>query len=285
MHSLTRNLGKMEKIQTQLSTGKMINKPSDDPVGLSYAMRYRSELTANEQYQRNLDSAVSWLDFSETTVRQSVDVLQRVRELTVQGANGTNPPEALKAIAAEIDQLKEQLREIANSRFNGKYVFNGQKTDQKPYPEPDSYLTSTFDTGDINFELSRSVVVKVNNNAGEVFGERHQIDNVFATLEHISAGLKRGSRTAVQEGLGRLDTRVDKVLERLADLGARRNRVDLIDNRLKESNTNVQSLISKTEDADIAAVITNLKTEENVYQATLSAGARIIRPSLLDFLR
>ncbi len=275
----------MEKIQRQLATGKMISKPSDDPVGLSYSMRFRSELTANDQYQRNLDSAVSWVDYSETTIGQAAQVIQRARELAVQGANGPNPQDALNSIAAEIDQLQEQLREIANSRFNGKFVFNGQKTDQAPYPDQNSYLSSTFDSGKISFELSRGVVVDVNMHAGEIFGEAGEGDNIFNVLATLSNALRTGDANEIQAQLGNLDTRSDKVIERWTDLGAKRNRIDLIDNRLKDSNINLQALISKTEDADMAAVITNLKTEENVFQASLSAGARIIRPSLIDFLR
>lgn len=285
LHSLSNNLSKMEKIQRQLATGKMISKPSDDPVGLSYSMRFRSELTANDQYQRNLDSAVSWVDYSETTIGQAAQVIQRARELAVQGANGPNPQDALNSIAAEIDQLQEQLREIANSRFNGKFVFNGQKTDQAPYPDQNSYLSSTFDSGKISFELSRGVVVDVNMHAGEIFGEAGEVDNIFNVLATLSNALRTGNANEIQAQLGNLDTRSDKVIERWTDLGAKRNRVDLIDNRLKDSNINLQALISKTEDADMAAVITNLKTEENVFQASLSAGARIIRPSLIDFLR
>lgn len=285
LSSLSKNLGRMEKVQQQLSTGKMINKPSDDPVGLSYSMRYRSELTTNEQYQRNLDSAVSWLDYGDTTVGDSIDVLQRARELAVRGANGSNPQEALNGIAAEVEELTEQLREIANSKFNGKYVFNGQRTDQEPYPDVNSYQTASFDQGKISFELSRGVNVDVNLNAGEIFGEAGDVNNAFEALNSLSTSLRNGDSAGVDQALGNLDSRLDQVLESWADLGARSNRVELIENRLKDGNTNIQSLLSKTEDIDMAAVITNLKTEENVYQASLSAGARIIRPSLIDFLR
>jgi flagellar hook-associated protein 3 FlgL len=285
LSSLRNNLSRMEKVQQQLSSGKMINKPSDDPVGLSYSMRYRSELTANEQYQRNLDSAVSWLDYGDTTVGQAVDVLQRARELAVQGANGSNPQQAREAIAAEVEELAEQLREVANSRFNGKYVFNGQRTNKPPYPDPDSYLNASFDTGKISFEVSRGVNVGVNLHAGEIFGDAAAKDNAFAALDLLNTSLRSGDQAEIGKALGQLDSRLDQVLESWADLGARKNRVELIDNRLKDANTNIQSLLSKTEDADMATVITNLKTEENVYQASLSAGARIIRPSLVDFLR
>lgn len=306
LNSINNNLSRIQKIQEHINTGKKINRPSDDPVGLSYSLRYRSEIRATEQYQRNLDSAISWLDVTDTTLSQVNDVLQRARELAVKGANGTNPDQALEAIAAEMDELADELWEIANTRFNGKYIFNGQRTDQPPYPFPHSYLGDehagdSFDKGQIKFEVSRGVTVQVNFHAGEIFGSvvpgdggdppkpaenvDADEDNAFYILQTLSQALRDADFEAVDDMLGRLDARIDKVLEKWSELGAKRNRVDLIEHRLQDNDLNIQALLSKTEDVDYAEAITNLKMEENVYMASLSVGARIIQPSLIDFLR
>ncbi len=115
----------MDNQQNQLATGRKINKPSDDPVGISYTMRYRSELSANDQYQRNVDSAISWLGNTDPTLGQAGDVLQRLRELAVQADNGSNPAAALEAISNEVGQLRDQLINISNTNFNWKYVSLG----------------------------------------------------------------------------------------------------------------------------------------------------------------
>ncbi|EGL83789.1 flagellar hook-associated protein 3 [Caldalkalibacillus thermarum TA2.A1] len=284
LNNLNRNLSRLEKVQWQLSTGRKISKPSDDPVGLNYALRYRSELAANQQYQRNLDSALSWLENADIMVGQVVNVIQRARELTVQGSTGSNSAQSLQAIAAEIDQLIEQLREIANSRFNGKYIFNGQRTDQPPYPD-DDFAAAQFDTGKIEFEVGRGVTIAVNQHAGEIFGEGTETDNLFIVLGQIRDALRDNDPEAAEALLGQLDSRMDKVLEKWADIGARYNRLELMDNRLKDNTLNFTNLLSKTEDADLAEVIINLRTEENIYRSSLAAGARIIQPSLIDFLR
>src|SRR5690349_15263638 len=138
LRNLNHNLRNMNKLQNQLATGRTINRPSDDPVGLSFAMRYRSELSANDQYQENVDSAVSWLEYTDDTMDQANSVLQRVRELAVEGANGSNPQAALDAIKSEVEELYGQLVYIGNSNFNGKHVFNGQLTDVEPYTKADA---------------------------------------------------------------------------------------------------------------------------------------------------
>ncbi|GJM82093.1 hypothetical protein HMSSN139_45890 [Paenibacillus sp. HMSSN-139] len=126
LRNLNRNLNKMSEQQNQLSTGRKINKPSDDPVGVTYALRYRSELSANDQYQKNVDTALSWLDMTDTSMSQAESIMERLKELTVKASNGTNPQNALDSISAEIQQLKVQLADIGNSQINGKYIFNGK---------------------------------------------------------------------------------------------------------------------------------------------------------------
>lgn len=281
--NLNRNIKSLDNLQNQLSSGKRITKPSDDPVGISYSLRYRNELNANDQYQSNVDSATSWLDNTDSTLGQVDDVLQRTRELAVQAANGSNPQDGLDAIKAEVKQLSSQLATIGNSKFNGKYVFNGQKTDVPPYDE--SSPVADTDTGTIRFEIGVGVKIGVNVTGNQVFGSAADGDNAFKVLQDFQNALAAGDTSQISTLIGSIDSRLNKVLNVRSDIGAKSNRIDLASNRLKDINTNLQNLQSKTEDADVAEVITNLKMSENVYQASLSTGAQIIRPSLVDYLK
>lgn len=284
LRNLSNNVKKNSYLQNQLATGRTINKPSDDPVGISYSMRYRSELSSNDQYQKNVDNALSWLEYTDTTLDQANSVLQRVRELAVSGANGTNPQEALDSIKSEIDQLREQLVTIGNSQFNGKYVFNGQKTDTKPY-DLATAATDPVDTGSIQFEIGVGVTLPVNINGAAVFGSPGAADNAFKVLDDLSNALGSGDQTTVSNLIGTLDDRINSFLALRSEIGAKTNRIELAQDRLEDIGVNLQSLQSKTEDADIPTVITNLKTGENVYQASLAVGAKLISSSLIDFLR
>jgi flagellar hook-associated protein 3 FlgL len=285
LRNLNNNMLRMDKLQNQLSTGRRINKPSDDPVGISFSMRYRSELSANDQFTRNLNEANSWLNYADTILGQTGDILQRTRELVIQGANSSNPESSLDSIKSEVEQLYDQLVNSGNSKFNGKYVFNGQMTDLIPYDKATAATQST-DAADIPFEIGAGVKVAVNVTGNKVFGNPGDTDNAFQVLQDIISALGNQDTTALSENvLGRLDSRIDQFLEIRAEIGAKSNRLELAESRLADININVQTLLSKTEDADISEVITNLKTSENVYQASLSVGAKLIRPSLIDFLR
>jgi len=284
MRNLNSNLRRMDNSQNQLATGRRINKPSDDPVGIAFALRYRSEISANDQYESNANSAVSWMDYTDVTLNQAGAVLQRVRELTVQASNGSNSAEGLQAINSEIAQLTEQMIEIGNSEFNGKQIFNGQLTDKKPYTL-ETAESDVTDNQNINFELGAGVKIGISITGNDVFGKAGAADNLFKVLKDIQLHLEATDFASLTKDLGAIDKRMDGFLEARADIGAKNNRIELVLDRLKDIGINLQSLQSKTEDADVAEVITNLKTDENVYNASLDVGAKLIKPSLLDFLR
>lgn len=292
--NLNRNAQQMNNTQTQLATGRKINKPSDDPVGITYSLRYRGELSSNEQYQKNVDSAVSWLDFNDTVMDQAGSVVQRLRELTVQAATGTNPQSALDSINEEVKQLKAQLVDISNSTLNGKYVFNGETYDVKPYDFPtnnDGSFDTTnaasvvTDSGKINFIVGESIQLPINVTGNEVFGDSTEIDNLFVIFNTISQALASGDQKELSNQLTNIDTRTNKMLAIRAEIGAKTNRVELMQGRLSDLEVNLTDLQAKVEDADYAELSIKSKIQENIYNASLSTGAKIISQSLVDFLR
>ncbi|WP_405175176.1 flagellar hook-associated protein FlgL [Paenibacillus sp. FSL H8-0261] len=290
--NLNRNARTMNDTQLQLSSGQKINKPSDDPVGITYSLRYRAELSSNEQYTKNVDSALSWLDYNDTVLGQAGDVVQKIRELSVQAATGTNPQSALDSINAEVMQLKDQLVDIANSTLNGKYIFNGEQYNTKPYDftkgADGTYDVSkaiTTDTGQIQFIVGDDVRMPISTTGNDVFGNTGDADNLFAIINQLSVALKSGDSKGISAQLGLIDTRMEKILTARSEIGAKTNRVELMQDRLSDLNVNLTDLQAKTEDADYEGLIMNSKIQENIYNASLSVGAKIISTSLVDFIR
>lgn len=278
---MNQNLSRLEKTNNQGSTGKLLHRPSDDPNGVSKAMNLKSALAANEQYERNTNEATLWLDETDQTINDMVNVMQRVRELAVQGSNGTLTDSDRSAIATEVEELTEQVRQFANSKVNGNSLFNGQKTKESPYPDKDSYKTDMFDTGAKSFTIADGVVVQANVTADKLFGNAADTSNLFQTLTNFSEGLRSGTDISIEQ----IDKGIERMLSTQAESGARQNRVEAVGNRIKDSNIVLQSMLSKIEDVDYAEAITRLKSEESIYQATLAASSKIIQPSLMDFLR
>ena len=288
LRDINNNLQRMAKNQERLASQSMVNRPSDDPVASTLILRYREELAANYQYQRNVDDAMSWLEQYDSALNEVNAILQAAREEALRAANGTNPETSMEAIAQKIGQLYDQLIAVGNTQFKGKYIFNGKETQTKPYGDLTAPHTAD-DSNTIEFEVMPGVLIQINSLGSAVFGDTSGsgTDNAFDILKDLESALLASppDTDAIQTAIGNLDNRIDKVLSQWTDIGARMNRLELIQSRLEDEDYNLQKLLSAAQDTDVAKIYMLLKTDENVYQASLSVGAQIIRPSLVDFLR
>jgi flagellar hook-associated protein 3 FlgL len=289
VRDLNDNLSRVSDLQQRLSTGKQITKPSDDPYGTSRALALRGELGGLDQYTRNVDDGTGWLNTSDTALGQVSDVLGRVRELLVQGGNDTAGPAARSAMADEIDQLAESVKQEANVQYGGRYVFSGTATDTAPYPlgGPDRYAG---DAGTITRAIGPQVEVPINTDVHALLGDGQAArdDKLLNTLRDISDHLRGGTAAdaAALRGtdLQRIDANADTLNGIRADVGARTNRLAIASSRLSGLQLNTTQLLSQTEDADMAKTITDYTTQQAAYSAALRAGANIVQSSLLDFL-
>lgn len=284
------NLTRMDKYQKQLATGKKIDVPSDDPVVAARALKLRTDLSEVQQYSRNVQDAQSWMEITESTIGQLGDIMQRARELAVEGANGTMTPEDLEKTKSEIQQLKNQVVNLSNTTYAGRYVFSGFKTDLKLMNDDGTYAIDVNNANNIKYEIGIGDNINVNVPGGELFEGGNNITagttgQLITTFDNFITALNSGVPANVEGTIGSFDTEINNLLRVRADVGARTNRIELTSNRLDSDNLNFTNLMSTNEDVDMAETIMNLKNEENVYRASLAGGARIIQPSLVDFLR
>lgn len=279
MKNLSQSYQKLATYQDQLASGKKINRPSDDPVIAIKGIGYRTNLIEIEQFDRNLSEAYNWMESSDAALDHSNQILQRARELVVQLSNGTYSDSERKVAEKEFEQLKKDLIATANTKVSGKYIFNGQNTLAAPVDETG---TTTADTGAVKIEVSKGIEIQVNINPNDVFNQ-----GLFDMFSNLQADLVDpvSDESTISAYLDQMDQQMDNLLSARAELGARNNRFELIQDRLSNLKVNITRMISENEDAEIEEVITNLKTQESVHRAALSVGARIIQPTLMDFLR
>jgi len=285
--NLLRNLetaqGRMDQLQNQLSTGYRISRPSDDPAGIQNAMRLKSNISNVEQWKNNADEALSYMNTTDSTLGDVTSMLQRVRELTVQGANGTLSGNDRKNIESEVDQLSKHLQVLANSQIGSKYIFSGTATNQKLFT---SDGTMQGNSQDIMFEVGNNLNLPISVNGHKLFGDTTDIPSgIFTTLSALSDALKNDDSTGINDALGNIDKNIDNVIALRSDLGARTNRMTALREQLDTTSINLQTNLSSIQDVDIARAITEFTNSQNVYKAALSVGAKIIQPSLVDFMR
>jgi len=244
------------------------------------------------QYQKNVDDATSWVDITESALSNIGDVLHRARELAVKSANGTMSTEDQQATASEVKQLREQLIQLSNSTYAGRYIFSGYQTDKPLVDEvTGNYAIPSASTEVMNYEIGVGNDINVNVLGGELFdgtgasAVAGSTPKMIQDMDKFFDDLNTNNQTAISTLIDGIQSDLDNVTRIRADIGARSNRLDLTKSRLDSDEYNFTKLMSNNEDVDQAEVIMNLTNEENVYKASLSAGAKIIQPSLVDFLR
>ena len=320
--SLMRNLADIVRLNEQVSSGKKINKPSDDAAGASRALDYKVAIDAGEQYGKNTADASNAIGFAENALDSASSALVRLKELALQAANGTQDAASRAAISKEAAQLKDQLLSIANSRNGNEYVFSGFKTD---VPAFDSSFAYQGDSGAINVMVDRSVMIPRNVTGSEAFGyslsapqtvttdggkivhyipgsgttinveiraaddatvlDSFHFDNVMQMTDLLSQALVNNDAARVSALMKPLDDAMGHVSDVRADLGARLNRLDDQGVRLEDTKLATQTALSGVEDADIVSTVSDIAKANTALQALQASSAKLLSQSLLDFLR
>lgn len=277
------------KLQEQLSSGRKINRPSDDPVGVSRSLKLNRDLTENTQYTKNARDAMAILDATDVALGGVGDIIQRLQEIAVNGSNDTLPQSSKDALADEVDELLGQLVQLGNTTYSGVYIFSGEKVTTKPYAlaggPPYTGVTYSGNDGKINYEIAPGVTDNINYTGhAEIFGDETAGTSIFDHVIQLRDALRADDFSAIQTAETSLATDLDGVLSNRATVGAKYNKMELTINRLTTSNETITQQVADNDDTDIAYATIQLKMEENVYKAALAVGARVIPTSLVDFL-
>lgn len=288
LNNLMKSQSKMDQYLEQLYTGKKINRPSDDPVVAMKGINYRAQLVEVEQFKRNTGEVNNWMDNSDASLDKATKALQRMNELAVQASNtGSQSPEDLKSTREEVAQLKEHLIDIANTKVNGNYIFNGTSTDTPPITMDGDQVIVDINREPIMIEVSSNTKIQGNVKSENIFSNElfKDIDNLLAKLNGDTVDGENVDLGSMDSSIDALDKNINNMIDARAELGARMNRLELIENRLEEQEIVATKTMSDNEDIHFEEAITNLITQESLHRAALSAGSRIIQPTLLDFLR
>jgi flagellar hook-associated protein 3 FlgL len=272
-----------DKVQQQLSTNRRIQRASDDPTGAAMAMQHRKNIAFEAQMRRNLENGTAFLNVTESAMDSATDLLQRARELTVQGATGTLGPNEKTNIASELNQIIQQLGQVANTNFGGAYIFSGHQTQTPAYNvtgNPPVSATWQGDNGQRIRQISAQASVAVNVIGSDVFGG--MFDDLITLRDNLNSN---APTTTINNAIADIDHALDRVLNARADVGARINRFEATTNRSLDANTNLQDLRASIEDIDITETIIQFTAAQNALEAALGAIGRTSNMTLLNFLR
>lgn len=319
LKDLNRNQNYMKRINDQLTSGKEIRRPSDNPFKVARSMQLNSDINANTQYNENIKDTINWLDTTDTALEQLGNSFQRFRELMVSAGNAAYGSDEKRAIKDEMNEKVNEIAQILNTNFDGKYIFGGSKGSTKPIGTDKNIITGNnslhlsgnngevlnIDNLDedvqnqINMinkklavEVSQGVTMDYNVSATDIllFKDKNGVSiNVMDLLKDITNNVASENPLdgvkITSENLKVMDETVSNLLRIRAEVGAKQNRMESAGSQNEDQNFNLTDILSQTEDIDLAQKNIEAAVAQNVYMASLQVSAKIIQPSLLDFLR
>lgn len=273
---------RLAAIQEQASSGLRINRPSDDPVGVRAAVLYRDAISLTNQYlETTTRSRFGRISATESALAGVNEALIRTRELALQGANDSNDAVARRNIASEVDRLREAVFAEANRVVDGAHVFAGFRSDAPAFSETAGVISFDGTNDEIMVDIDEGVQLQVTLDGERVFmgGE-----DLFDVLSSLSTALNADSGSAIAAILPRLDAGITQISEERTRIGSSDAKAELWEARHGQREADLTAQLSETEDADSVEVFSNLVQQEATLQASLEVTARLLQPSLLDFL-
>jgi flagellar hook-associated protein 3 FlgL len=269
------------RLNRQMATGHKVNSASDDPASAHAILTSKSLLSSIDQYDKNADYGLAALSFTETALDRTKDALTRLQELAVTAASGLSGAETKNLIKSEVDNLREELIHLGNSNFEGKYIFSGYKTDTEAFDS-----TGVFQ-GDANTQLlkiSNSGSISIGVNGGEVFrGTAGGVD-ILQTVADFSAALAANDSAGVQAAITGLENSFNQVSSSVSDIGGRISRLNAVKEDFSAYRLEVKVKISDMEDADIATLISGLKSNQVALEAALASAGKVFSMNIFDYL-
>jgi flagellar hook-associated protein 3 FlgL len=275
---------RLARANAAVASGQKIQRPSDDVVGTDKALELRRALAAEDRYSSANADAISWLGTSDTALQRGVTTMQRVRDLAVRAGADSMSPSAREAIATEIRELKADMLATANTTYLGRPVFGGTTGASVAFSADAAGVVTASPGADGRVErtLAPGVDVRVDTTGTAAFGDGDT--SVFAVLDRVAAAATSGA-AASSAVLADVDGALGRLTTSLADVGTRYSRVQSLQVTGTQRELSLTSAKQDVEEVDLAKALMELAAQDKAYQAALGAAAKVVTPSIMDFLR
>jgi flagellar hook-associated protein 3 FlgL len=276
-------LSRVQDVSQQLASGKRVNRWSDDAPAATSAGRYRAQEADWQSYRRVATDARGWLDTADGALQSMSTALARLTSLATSAVNGALSADAREAIASEVEQLRTEIKDLAQTRHLGRPLFAGFGA-QAVTTAPDGTVAWAGDGGRVLRQVSPTITLEVNVDGQELLGFSAGED-VFSTLTSLAAAVRAADAPGLQAGQTALGRAHERVLDGLAKVGTTANRVAAANEAGAVALSDLAARRAELEDVDVAAAVLQLNAAQASYEAALGAAARADLPSLASFLR
>ena len=288
--TLQQALQRLNETQEQVTSGKRINRLADDPFGAVRSLDVQSLAASLDQYKKNIDAGLPVLNQTDSTLSDVDDVLTRAKEIAVQMANGAMSAADRASAASEVHELSQRLLSLGNFRFDNRYLFGGFANGAAPFTAAGGGATYNGDSGSISIQANGSTRVAINLPGDGVFqgvGVTGGVD-LFDTLSDLETALTANDvsgANGVTAQIGRLDAGSNQIAAFRAQVGARIETLNTASQGLDTMQLKATQMRSNIEDVDTLKIYSDFARLQQAFQAALESSARVVQPSILDFIK
>ena len=312
LYDTQQSLSKMNTLNQQITTGKVISKVSDDPQKAIKIMNMNNEIKYTEKYNSNIDETVGWMNTSDASLQTVGDLLGDIKDTILKVGNGTYSQSEMKSLNSDMNEKIKQLGDTLNSTYGGKYMFGGSNVDDAPIKvttDTNGVVKLEFNkdkngqilpnTEDLKTDISGGVNIDYNVSVGELFNIKDangnntnlldEVNNISKLMNDIANGDEKTASTAkdtlLNDTKGKIDTLFDHVLTERTSLGVKVSTAEKIKDANDDDLTTMKDVLSKDQDTDVVEAFIELQSAELVYQASIKVGSKLIQPTVLDYIR
>ncbi len=283
---ITNTKNQETQIQQQLSTGKQVNTMSDNPAAGETILRYKSTIQKNTEYKKNADTGSDFMNDTASTL-DSFDNLLMDLKSTLTAANNGSVSNSLSTYGQQVNEILKSMIELANTNYEGKYIFGGTQTLTAPYSasiDNNGIVTAVTANpngidGSIKLDMGEGTKEQININGQDAFFGTQ----IFSTIMQIRDSLNNNTVPATAQLQG-IDNYIDHISAMCSQAGSMVNRFDLLSSQLDTENSSLTALLSNTQDTDVAQAGIQLSQDQTILNAAMTSGASIIQKSLINFL-
>ena len=277
--NLAKQSTQLMETQLKLASGKRINKPSDDPVGIGKVLDYRTTLKTVDQYRDNILDSRTRVQFTESVLGQVSEFIEDAKKVA------TSPDiEDKTAFAQEIRNIRQQVLGLANSKYGANYLFSGHLSDTASFDLAPPYGYNG-DSGSHRVVVGEGITVAIEADGSQMFIDG--ADNLFQVLDDLETALLADpyDPAAVKNTVDPLYRIADRVKLARSGLATDYKRLERTDEYWKNFGNAVETMRQTVEDADITKTAIDMQVQQTAYEVLLATAAQVVQPTLVDFLR
>lgn len=282
LYSLGQDTQSINKLQEQISTGQIVNSPSDNPALNQRLMLLQGEVNQNNVYTQNTQYASSFLQQQSTALSSGVGILTNIKTMMLSAANDSNQQD-LQSFGTQLGEYINQLLDLANSQYGGKYIFGGTQTTSQPFFMNASQTAVSANPngigGALTLDVTRQMSEQYNITGAEAFNNGKMFNDLIAIENSMNSGT-----TPTQADVTTVDNYLNSMINTNAKAGAMMDRFSLIQSQLSSQSQSLKTTISNLGNTDVASAVVQLQQEQTTLNAALKTGSGIIQLTLANYL-